>query len=273
MLLLVHGVSEQEYIGAQDKLRAKWVNLLRRGLEDAKQSSHKIDAVLDQCRMIFYADLTDPDRGTNLKEARDAGVAQYEREIDRELDVELARKRGAPDSPAAHQMGEFADRFPGLRHRMVRLLAREAYGYFDRPGAVEEVDQRCVETIDGEKVELIVSHSFGSVVAYRLLSQHPGLVERLVTLGSPLGFSFARKANGADRASPFKTLSKWSDFADPDDIVSYVPNHVAATVLGDTNRFTTDRTIRNMTDDQHSIQGYLAQPAVVAAVVDAFAER
>lgn len=263
MLLLVHGLSEREYIGAEDRLRAKWVDLLRKGLEDTGQSNPGIEAVLDRCRMVFYADLTDPDRVADAPGAVDAGVARYEREIDRELDAELARKHAAPDALAA----EFADRFPGLRHHMVRLLAREAYGYFERPGAVEEVDRRCIETIDGDEVALIVAHSFGAIIACRLLSKHAGLAERLVTLGSPLGYSFARTAIGTDEATPSESLPRWTDFADPDDIVSYLPTTSASP------RFTSVRSIRNITDDQHAIQGYLAQPAVVAAVVEAFADR
>ena len=273
MLLLLHGISQQEYIGKEEDLRAKWVDLLRRGLQDMKQSNAKVEEVLDQCRMIFYADLTDPNRIGDAPGTRHAKIELYERLIDQEIDNELARKRGLQNTLAAHRLAAYVDRFPELRKRMVRMIAREAYGYFERPGAPEEVDERCQEAIRSDKFALIVSHSFGTIIAYRLLSRVTGLSERLVTLGSPLGSPFMRTALAVGQTRPFATLSNWSAFADPNAIVSYVPIDIPmmfAEYKSPPPQFVSDRTIENTTDNQHSIEGYIGHPKVVAAIVEAF---
>lgn len=77
-----------------------------------------------------------------------------------------------------------------------------------------------------EDVRVIVAHSFGSVVAYELLSAHPEWpVKTLITLGSPLGMPnliFDRleppPANGRGRWPG--NVKTWVNIADPGDIVA-----------------------------------------------------
>lgn len=88
MLLMIHGISQQKYIGREDKLRDKWISLLREGLSEQGASGQESSEIIDSSRMLFYADLTDPDKVHAPADTRAVGIAQYESIIRQQLEAD-----------------------------------------------------------------------------------------------------------------------------------------------------------------------------------------
>ena len=113
----------------------------------------------------------------------------------------------------------------------------------------------------------MVSHSLGTVVAYKLLKQGVPTqgVPLFVTLGSPLGIKAIQR-----RITPIlypPKVDHWFNAMDPQDIV--------ALYSLSSSRFNVDPPVENKTDvdnptpNQHGISGYLEDPEVARRIHDA----
>src|SRR3546814_16147295 len=85
---------------------------------------------------------------------------------------------------------------------LLRRFLLEADIYFTTPAATAEIDTRVLHTLGpalaaGDR-PVVVGHSLGSVIAYKLLAQweasgHAGQVRQFITMGSQIGRAAGRE--------------------------------------------------------------------------------
>ncbi|MEO3872875.1 alpha/beta hydrolase [Nonomuraea sp. B12E4] len=234
MIVGVHGIwnysyyrSSRDATVATAAISSDWTAWLREGLTTARGKPD--DAPV---RVAYYAHHLH--RGT----AQGADITQLDEDAQTLLTdwVELLREapvisqgtrtiraRAAVDWLTAHY-GEPARRF-------AMIFAREVSSYLKTPNGRRRLAARdaVAETIRTaarqDEAVTVVAHSLGSVVVYEALWAHPELrVDRLVTLGSPLGmpgvvFDRLDPAPGSRGSRP-PGVSEWINLADIGDLVA-----------------------------------------------------
>lgn len=273
MILLLHGIDQQEFTKKQDQLKKKWLDLLREGLEGVGATGEEVEAIVGGSRMLFYADITDPDRKWEKENTKAVGIEAYEAQLRREFD-QHTKVKGPQNTWLAHLIAKWADSFPIIRDGLLRALAREAYGFFGNPKIAKELDARCDTFIGDDRFKIIIGHSFGSVVGYRLLARKVGIADHFITIGSPLGSPFFKAKLRMKHQPTFKTLKTWSNFRDEDDIVAYKDISIKSMFSDYADApptfSSTSEDIHNHTFNEHSIQGYLAQKKVAARILELY---
>lgn len=134
-------------------------------------------------------------------------------------------------------------------------FTRDVYVYLTYDAVSKKVDKLVSDLLDGQPC-VIVAHSLGTIVAYRVLSALAGNVDvrGFVTLGSPLGLTTVRNHLTPPLGMPAGVKS-WLNAFDPRDVVSLRPLDAATWNIeppienqGDVDNYTTNR---------HGISGYL----------------
>ncbi|KQU68787.1 hypothetical protein ASD62_01995 [Phycicoccus sp. Root563] len=166
---------------------------------------------------------------------------------------------------------------------ITRFLSDVAYYLEDDAmrDAVQEVVSAAIAqaSADGHTDLVVVGHSLGSCVAYDALQRYtPGpRVRLLVTAGSPDGYAVVKRnlwggAEGdADRGipggiEPVGGTLRWLNAYDEHDVVALV--HPLTPLFAPGSDAMRDERAQNPSDP-HSIQDYLSDPDVAAAVLDA----
>jgi hypothetical protein len=275
-LLFIHGINQEQY--SAETLRLNWRQLL-------------IDhAVVPECftsadtRMAYYANILaeaatfDVIGGLTFQQIIDgayeaAFVAEGLREI---CDLPLA---------AALTAGVAGDPLGGLSLELenplelARRILREATVYFTDADVRDRIDEQVraqlTPAISGANRFIIVCHSLGTVIAFKLLralSQAQAAmapddpcrisVPLLVTVGSPLPIGVVRRALGAPLERP-AVVDQWWNFYDPADLIALgrglTPPHFAAGI-------TNDGTVHNSSFASHQIKGYLAHGKLISVL-------
>ena len=120
------------------------------------------------------------------------------------------------------------------------------------------------------KEAVVVSHSLGTVVAYNVLMSRSApfpdvKVPLFVTLGSPLAVNAVKSRV---RPHTFPTpVGKWYNAMDPDDVVALYPLNKKYFNTGST--IENNEKVKNWTDNQHGIGGYLDDEKVAKRIYDA----
>jgi hypothetical protein len=120
-------------------------------------------------------------------------------------------------------------------------------------------DQECV----------VVAHSLGSIVAYRVLRAMGPIahVKRLITLGSPLGLETVRHLLAPPALEFPSGVESWINAFDPKDIVALRPLDERTWAVKP--RIVNYPDVRNHMDNHHNISGYLDDPYVARAIYTA----
>jgi hypothetical protein len=161
-IVLVHGAFNE--LWGPNELKARWLPAVRDGLWH-----HGVDLDGSDVEVCFYGDLFRHHPGS---------------EEDRQLALSRA---GVADALADLQGGE----------ALAALGQAASEATFDRtvdmvtvmmtePDLRERLAAR-IESVVGDDTRVLVAHSFGTVLSYTALSNHPGWpIRTFVTLGSPL---------------------------------------------------------------------------------------
>lgn len=156
-----------------------------------------------------------------------------------------------------------------LKGALALQVIKQAYTYLANDKARKAVDDLVKPRLSGDKL-VIVSHSLGTVVAFRLLremaaAQKLPTIPLLITLGSPLGLDAVKAKLGPPRLKP-PLVQRWVNFYDPADFVAlgkYLDRDNFASGIenvGDVN---------NTTSNAHGIIGYLPDTRVIQALKSA----
>jgi hypothetical protein len=162
------------------------------------------------------------------------------------------------------------ERLSPLRGNLALMLLGQAHAYLKRPAVGAAVDALVRPALATGEPTVVVAHSLGTVVTFRLLRAlaaegTPATVPLYVTLGSPLTLEAVQGALGGPFARP-PGVARWVNARDPDDFISLnrglLPPRFTGGIenLGD---------VDNRGEDPHAIPGYLAWPPVARLVGDA----
>lgn len=151
---------------------------------------------------------------------------------------------------------------PGLRNSALRLV-RQVDAYLTRPHIRDQIDS-VVEPALASSPDIVIAHSLGSVVAYRLLTRLGAKtdVDVLLTLGSPLGINAVRDWLRPPWERVPAGVRRWVNGADDRDYVALNAQLTAASFCVG---------IENLTDfrngsDAHNIADYLADPRIAGLI-------
>ncbi len=159
---------------------------------------------------------------------------------------------------------------PGASARSLEATAADVTRYLADEQVQAHIENGVTEAFAtcGSEETVVVGHSLGSIVAYRMLRDGGRVtcpVKTLITLGSPLGISVVRQALEPIGHPP--GVGTWFNAYDDRDVV-------ALNALDD-RFFPVDPSIenfdgiRNESENHHHVQGYLSDPVVARRIAEA----
>jgi hypothetical protein len=193
-------------------------------------------------------------------------IAAEERTLAEERGASVAAQ-GFPMDRRLNAILRVIERLSPLHGEVCMSLLKQAYAYLKRPGVNNIVDAIVRPVLDAGPA-VVVSHSLGTVITFKLLRQlalegRPLRVPLYVTLGSPLPLMAVQAALGPAFLVP-SGVDRWLNAVDPDDLIA----------LGrglDPTNFTTGiqnvLDIRNIRGNPHSIEGYIGDTRVSQAIL------
>ncbi|GAA5233014.1 hypothetical protein FOZ76_02695 [Verticiella sediminum] len=295
-LVLIHGRAQQDKDPGE--LKRVWIEAWRRGLQ---KTGLELPLPESRIRLAYYGD-TLRDMCDGMSEADAAKIvvrgATTAAGADGMLDMlEEYRQALQIDDAAVEQEqralepGRVIEKGPqnwGWVQAVIRLLDRrttagagallallvnDVHQYLSNDSIRLRIEDGVADAFDAQDDNIVVSHSLGSLVAYRLMhglaTERGWRVPLLVTLGSPLGVRALRKRLNPIRRPP--GLNGWFNARDPRDVVALYP--LDATHFPVTPGIVNKSDVDNATDNRHGITGYLDDPAVARVLHDAVQGR
>jgi len=135
-------------------------------------------------------------------------------------------------------------------------VVKQGHTYLYAPGAQAAVDA-IVRPYLQERPQIIITHSLGTVIAFRLLREMAEVrgaeIPLFITMGSPLGLDAFKKRLGPPRRKP-AFVKRWANFYDPSDLVTLGKDLDEDTFAPEIEN---DGTVDNQTSNAHGIIGYL----------------
>ncbi len=276
-LVFVHGINQQGK--SETIIRAEWVSALETALgRPSRFSSVEIVAP-------FYGDVLAQYAGTptvahvvaqGLAEGDDeerafitAGLQQIA--LDSGFtDAEIAREQqdpvvvqGLPHDRRFIAIVRLIERLSPLQGELALRILKQAYVYLKRPHVTCAVDE-IVEPALKNGPCVVVAHSLGTVVSFKLLRALEQEVPLYVTLGSPLAIVSVQSALKRPRRVP-AGVTRWLNGVDRDDFVTLGRGLTVETFASGIE----NRTDIDNGDDAHDIRGYLRNSVIREAISDA----
>jgi hypothetical protein len=186
------------------------------------------------------------------------------------VDDALVIEKGIQNWEAVQRVLVVLDRYvPTASTATIAAATQDVYQYLFNPVIAKAIDAGVRAAMHASGPIVVVAHSLGTVVAYKMLkemAQGVGWkVPLFVTLGSPLGVTAIRK-----RLQPLSHpafVGKWFNAMDERDVVALYPL--------DKNNFGIRPPIENKTDvdnfteNRHGIEGYLQDETVAKRIHEA----
>lgn len=294
ILVFVHGRAQERKDSVA--LKKEWIDAWRIGLDAAGLAMPVTEADI---RFPYYGDTLDQLAG-GADPATAAAVIVRGNDLDAEekrfanaIALHIQEKFISPDELAAVAGREVVERgplqwewfqgvlkaidryVPGASAASIALATHDVYQYLRNEDVRDTIDEGVMQAMQSGVEAVVVSHSLGTVVAYRLLRQFGQArgwrVPQFVTLGSPLGVTEIRE-----------TVMKWSPTRCPPCVDAwfnaYDKRDVVALYPLTTKYFPRDPPlpgidehgdVNNRTDNRHGISGYLDDPVVAKRIHDA----
>ena len=283
-ILMIHGRSQ----GGQDpaRLAQTWIDTLRRGYARAGLSwpadatfgfpyyGDALDRSVGASRAMAAGAPADPAYAAFLRATLEeirigAGIADAE--IEAQIAPGATQRHGPQNWWWVRAIARAIDRrLTPMAEFTIEIFLRDVYLYLHDERTAAVVDDLVDAVVDAnrEAPTLVIGHSLGSVVAYRMLQRRRDLrLVGFITAGSPLGLRTVAGALGV-LENP-AGHDGWFNAYDRRDIVALNPlddAHFPA-IPGIVNHDGVD----NPTDNRHGIVGYLDDPQVAARVAAALA--
>lgn len=289
-LVFIHGRSQED----KDPLllRQKWVGALRQGLDAAG-----LELPIDEKDIVFpyYGDaLRDvtSDSPESLATVRfplleheghfacevlqecldDIGITQEVIESQTTAaDGVSDRVNSALSNEWVHRGLSLLDKYvPKASARSMESTAADVTQYLHNPEVQGYVDNGVAKAFSdcGGSDVVVVGHSLGSIVAYRVLSA-AGLVncpvKALITIGSPLGLRVVRETLEPIEHPP--NVGYWFNAYDKRDIIALNP--LDAGFFNVSPAIDNFGGVVNESDNHHKIRGYLSNGTVATRIVEA----
>jgi hypothetical protein len=299
-LVFIHGRAQEGKDSAG--LKQEWIDAFKQGLA-AAGTSLPIDE--ERIHFPYYGDTLvelvagmSPDEVAEVVVRGEGGLDDAERDFMYEVLLDAVQAQGikvAAPGEADLSLPAHVDRGLG-NMKVVRAIAagidsrwgaasaatlsvvtHDVHVYLKNVAIAKIIDDGVRQALPPNSESVIVSHSLGTVIAYKLLKTEGEAngwrVPAFITLGSPLAVTPIR-----NKIKPTKFpeciigaegFAGWLNARDPKDIVALYPL--------DNTHFTTNRSdaivnlsdVSNPTPNHHGISGYLTDPRVAMAIRDA----
>ena len=287
-LLLVHGIGQGGK--KKEELAKTWTDTLRKGYENAKLEYPATLSV----DFPYYGDALDARVARSklplpqqIVPKGDEALSPYEdfvrcsladmKEIAKLSDADVAAEagpipateKGIQNWRLTQAIARLLDkRLTAFTSHTIETFLREVYLYVNNRSAAREVNEIVAEMLTDEPT-IVIGHSLGSVVAYKVLLEQAAKVKlrRYITVGSPLGIKTISSRLGVLKY-PQADLN-WYNAYDDGDIVALNP--LADPWFKTDPAITNYNRVRNDTDNQHGIIGYLNDIMVARSVAEAVA--
>jgi len=231
-LVLVHGIAQENL--SEIIVRENWLYALKQSL-GLPQRFEQIEVVAP-----FYGNVLARHAGTKslVTHVVKQGISADDEErkfIESGLD-EIADAHGITDAqidameqdPVVEQgvphdrrlikVAVAIERFSPLHGELALRFLKQAYVYLKDPRATADIDD-IVAPVLSKGPCVLVAHSLGSVVTFKLLRKAPQEIPLYVTIGSPLTLRAVRKALGKPRTVP-DGVKRWLNGVDVNDFVT-----------------------------------------------------
>ena len=294
-LLLVHGRSQEDKNPAV--LRHKWVSSLFDGADAVG-----LQLPIAEEDIIFpyfgdaLVDLTAPEHPAHhhhagdvapvtranehfddpefrcriLNECFDEAGVSYDRIWER---AEPEVRKAGPLSKEWVQIGlGLLDRFvPSVSSFSLNLAAEDVSMYLQNTVIQNHIETgiaRSVADIDPDEELVVIGHSLGSIIAYRILAAGGAIASRpiraFITLGSPLGITAVRAALEPIAHPP--NVGSWFNAYDDRDAVALHP--LDRLFFPITPAIENYGGVANNTPNRHGITGYLTDPVIATRLIN-----
>ncbi|TYT26177.1 hypothetical protein FZO89_07840 [Luteimonas viscosa] len=294
-LILIHGRSQED----KDALELKtiWVTAWQNGLA---KSNLALPISEDRIRFIYYGNtLRDMCEGLPASKAADviyrganAGADDRERlqelllayltglgiepaqvdAVQRRVTGNEVVERGPQNWAWVQAVIRTIDAHVPGAGTLIAMITNDVHQYLSKDSFRSVIEDGIIAALSEEEESVIVAHSLGTIVAYKLLhrlSQSGAWkVPVFVTLGSPLAINAIR-----ERLRPIRhpsCVSQWYNARDPKDVVALYPldrDHFKVTPEVDDSSH-----VSNWKNNRHGIEGYLDDERVARRIVDALSE-
>jgi hypothetical protein len=288
-LVFVHGRAQQLKDAAT--LKQEWIQAWEKGLAKSGLSNPLQDADI---RFPYYGDtLIQMVEGKSADEVVDIIVkgtapAQAEQDLMREMIAEIAAHEGVAEIDIRAELDAAViergpanwgwvqgilsalDKVKPLSKALVSLVTADVSKYLTQPAIRRRIDDGVRSAFLPGREAVFVSHSLGTVVAYSVLMSRTGpfpavRVPTFVTLGSPLAINAVKSRLRPHTFPP--QVGRWYNAMDPDDVVALYPLTKKHFNTGGT--IENHQKVRNGTDNQHGISGYLDDEKVARVIHEA----
>lgn len=276
-LVFVHGRDQQGQ--SSESIKAVWKRALDLGLAEAKLAS--VDS--HEIRLPYYGDALN-DIVCNIRLAAANGIVTkgsppsgtymetFQTELllellpsdfQSELESDLPIQKGFQNTSVARLLARVADDSP-WGNDLLSLLTEDVAIYLNNSTAAKQINAIVEAAIPKNEPSVVVGHSLGSIVAYRVLQElgENAHVTRFITLGSPLGLNTVR--NILRPLSVPRSVRSWLNVYDPRDIVSLRP--LDESTWNVSPKITNIKSETNHTPNRHGISGYLDNTDVVREI-------
>ncbi|VBP13379.1 esterase/lipase family protein [Burkholderia pseudomallei] len=185
--------------------------------------------------------------------------------------AEQAVHKGAQNSRLALAVARLLDASP-FGDSLLRAVTEDVAVYLTNR-AVSNAVNAIVKQAIGTQPCVVVAHSLGSVIAYRVLREMGAQanVKKFVTLGSPLGLSAVRNRLIPPVLAHPEGVSTWINAYDVRDVVSLYP--LDRTTWDIDPPVININTVANHMDNRHGISGYLDNPSVAREIHESLRDQ
>lgn len=275
-LVFVHGMRQERHPAAnllhawRKSLNDTWDRL---GLArpDIEPEMPYFGDVLDQLTREIHGDgvVSRGAPGTAMSQTEEAMIREFadaynvdDAEVRAELGSEVVA-RGPANWEWVQAMGRVLERRIPLFRSIGVSFVVQVDAYLNRPHIMQAVDDIVAPFFKLGPV-VIVSHSLGTIVSYRLLRQtNQADVPLFVTLGSPLGINAVKDCIRPPKLAQPSQVGHWLNGVDARDFVALYKKLNAKTFCAGIENITD---IHNRQEDAHSIIDYLADARVSRAI-------
>jgi hypothetical protein len=284
-LLLIHGIAQ----GGKNPsdLQVAWIETLQKGYKaagipypsslavDFPYYGDALDARVARSKLPMPKDITpkgdapspyEEFLGSSLREIQ-ANALISDDEVAAEAGPIPATEKGIQNWRLTQAIARLIDkRFTGFASHTIENFLRDVYLYISDSNTTREINAIVNAKLTDEPT-VVVAHSLGTVVAYRVLLDQGNKLKlrRLITVGSPLGIKAISSYLGVIKY-PLADLL-WYNAYDSRDIVALNP--LKDPYFKTTPEITNYNQVRNETDNRHGIIGYLNDATVARCISEA----
>jgi len=290
-LIFIHGRAQEDY--EETYLKQLWTDSLKEGLKSANlelPSQIKIEfpyygkllkKLVDEARSKPPSTVVTRSQNVINETAEYEFLRSYLSEIvsqsdlpiqeQAELQDKLAKKRGILNWAPIQAVLALLDNVSAFGDLTLKQFTEDVFLYLNISTIKSQVNE-VIEKYFDEEPCVVVGHSLGSVVSYLILKQNPQYpVQKLITVGSPLGVKAVKKYLGASLIMPKCIKDGWFNAFDPRDVVALHPLDEKHFNINPSIENKKD--VKNQTKGRHSIDGYLNDPIVAKTIYDALTSK